>query len=86
MWYVSIQGRKIKTIKVFCCSSVIQLLSTCVELLIIQKQLAPEFLSIHSLYCCNKLVSNCDKGFVVQLLVAAINLLPVGVLYILGSQ
>ena len=64
-------------------------LSTSVELSTIQKQLAPEFLTIPSLYSCminlRHLVSILDNDLVVQLLEAAINLLPIGVLCIFGS-
>ena len=58
MWYISVQGDKIKCIyKCFTLEpsfSVERRLSTCNELLTIQKQFIPEFLSIplqYSLKC-----------------------------------
>ena len=66
---------------------------TSVALLMIQKQLTPVFLAIPSQYCLKCVVislrldvSNCDSGLVVHALEAAINLLPIGFLCILGSQ
>ena len=59
----------------------------------IQKQLTPVFPvlpSQYSLKCCvtnfRHDVSNSDRGLVVHALDAAINLLPIGFLCILGSQ
>ena len=66
---------------------------TSAALSIIQKQLMPVFLVIPSQYCLKCVVislrldvSNCDSGLVVHALEAAINLLPIGFLYIFGSQ
>ena len=73
--------------------SVERRLSTCKELLIIQKQFIPEFLNItlqYSLKCkvtvWRQAVSKLDSGFVVHLLEAAINREPKGVLCNLGNQ
>ena len=66
---------------------------TSAALSMIQKQLTPVFLTIPSQYCLKCMVislrldvSNCDSGLVVHALEAAINLLPIGFLCILGSQ
>ena len=66
---------------------------TSVALSMIQKQFTPVFLAIPSQYSLKCLVislrldvSSWDKGLVVHALEAAINLLPIGFLCILGSQ
>ena len=54
MWYISIQGSKIKCFALEALFSVERLLSICNELLIIQKQLIAEILNIplqYSLKC-----------------------------------
>ena len=59
MWYVGIEGRKIKAIKMsgsFGCINVFEFLRTSVALLIIQKQLTPVFRVILSQYCLKCLV------------------------------
>ena len=73
--------------------SVERRLSTCNELLTIQKQCIPEFLSIplqYSLKCkvtvWRQAVSKLDRGLVVHLFEAAINLELKGVLCNLGNQ
>ena len=56
----------------------------------IQKQLTPVFIAMPSLKCCvtslRHNVSNWDWGLVVHVLDAALNVLPIGFLCILGSQ
>ena len=66
---------------------------TSVALSMIQKQFTPVFLAIPSQYSLKCLVvslrldvSSWDKGLVVHVLEAVINLLPIGFLCILGSQ
>ena len=66
---------------------------TSVALSMIQKQFTPVFLAIPSQYSLKCLVislrldvSSWDKGLVVHVLEAAINLLPIVFLCILGSQ
>ena len=59
MWYVGVEGRKIKAIKLsgsFGCINFLSFLRTSVALSIIQKQLAPVFRVIPSQYCLKCLV------------------------------
>ena len=60
-----------------------RVLTTCCELLIIQKQLTPVFLKIPSQYSLKWVITSdkqpvksLDSGLVVQIFEAAINLLP----------
>ena len=94
MWYISIKSGKIEASEVFGSLGSVYFLGLLhAALSIIQKQLMPVFLVIHSQYCLKCLVisfrldvSSWDSGLVVHALEAAINLLPIGFLCILESQ
>ena len=67
----------VKLSKCLALDEVFKMLITCCELFITQKQLTPVFLNIPSQYSRERqVVNNLDRGIVMHVLDAAINLAP----------